>query len=120
MDTGRCQTSRWKREWRRPDPRARTRESLPKQPVQFGLGLIHLRRVGRSVGARPRLEVIAEVGLRLVAHFLGRRLAAMLRNPRIIINAHAADVQLGATLRSLIEPPPRHTAILSRSTALPG
>jgi hypothetical protein len=91
----------------------------PEQPFQIRFGLVHLSGVGCSVGTRPRLEVIAEVGLRLVADFFCRRLAAMLRNARIVVNAHPADVQLGTALRALIESPQRQTQMCQRSTAFP-
>jgi len=63
--------------------------------------------------------VIAEVGLRLVADSSAVGFAAMLRNPRIVVDAHPADVQLGAALRALIEPPQRQTQMRHRSTAFP-
>ena len=55
---------------------------------------IDLGGVRRNVRAHLGLEVIAEVGRDLVAHLLGGGLAAMLRDARVVLDAHAADVQL--------------------------
>ncbi len=92
---------------------------LPEQPLQLRLSLIHFPRVGSRVGARPGLEVIAEVRLRLVADFLRRGLAAMLCNARVVLDAHLAHVQLGTALGALVEPPQRQTQMRQRSTAIP-
>jgi hypothetical protein len=50
-----------------------------------------------------RLEKITEIGVRLVTHLFGRRLAAVLRLARIVFDAHAAHVQFSATLPAFIE-----------------
>src|SRR5262245_53840743 len=97
---------------------ARTSSLLPEQCVERGA-----RRVGlagrRDVRAGLRLEVIAEVGLRLVAHFLGHGLAAVLRDARVVFDAHAADVQLVAAGLALVEPAQRQRQRLERGTAFP-
>jgi hypothetical protein len=53
------------------------------------------RRVRGRVRAAARFEMIAEVGARLVAHLLRCGLATVLGNAWVVLNAHAADVQLG-------------------------
>jgi hypothetical protein len=40
----------------------------------------------------------------LVADFLSRRFATVLGDARVIVNTHAADVQLRTTLRTLLQP----------------
>jgi hypothetical protein len=95
------------------------RSLLPEEPFQLRLGLVHFARVGRSVGTRAGLEVIAEVRLRLVGDFLCRGLAAMLCNARIVFDAHLAHVQLGTALGALVEPPQRQTQMRQRGTAIP-
>src|SRR4051812_39222887 len=55
---------------------------------------VDFRRVRRDVRADLRLEVIAEVGLRLVAHFLGGGFAAMFRDARVVLDTMPTDVQL--------------------------
>ena len=61
----------------------------------------------RDIGAHLRLEVIAEVGGGLVAHFFGRGLAAVLGDARVVLHAQAAHVQLGVAGFALVEPPQR-------------
>jgi hypothetical protein len=46
--------------------------------------------------------VTAEIRAGLVAHFFRRWFAAVFGNARIVIDTHAAHVQLGAALRALI------------------
>src|ERR1700694_3868584 len=98
---------------------ARARPSLPKQIVERRLRARELGGVLRDVGAFFRLEVIAEIRLILFAHFLRRRLLAMLRIGRVVLNAHLAHVQLRVTRLTNIEPSERQTERGERSAAPP-
>jgi len=69
-------------------------DSLLEQSVQGGLGAVDFGAVLWGMGARLRLEVIAEVRLFFVADFLGGRLPTVLRIRRVVVDAQAADVQL--------------------------
>jgi hypothetical protein len=80
---------------------------LSEQLIQFRKRLAHLCGVGRRVGAFPRLEVVAEIGPRLVADLVSGRLSAMFRDARVVIDTQLADVQLRAALRAFIQPPQR-------------
>src|ERR1700758_4835154 len=87
----------------------------------LGLGAraVDFRGVGWRVGTRARLEVIAEVGPCLVAHFLRGGLAAVLGDAGVVVDAHAAYVQLRVTPRTLIETAQRQGELRERGTALP-
>src|SRR5258708_20746020 len=95
-------------------PRSRLRGShstLAEQFFQFRARLLHLGGVGWRVGRRARLEGIAEVSVRLVVHFLRGRLAAVLGDARVVLDAHPAYVPLPMALRALLEPPPRQAPL---------
>src|SRR5262249_17277206 len=93
--------------------------AFPEEFFELAARAVDLSGVGGCVGLRPRLEVIAEVGACLVAHFLRGGLAAMLGDAGIVVDAHAAYVQLGPTLRALIETPQWQGERRERDTALP-
>ena len=59
---------------------------------------------GGVVRLGARLEVVAEIGALLVAHFRRVFLGATLRQARREALAHPADVELGTALRALVEP----------------
>src|SRR5690349_1326766 len=96
----------------------RPRSLLPEQRLERGA-----RRVGfarrSDVRADLGLVVIAEVGLVLLAHFLGRGLAAMLGDTRVVLDAHPADVQLRAAGLALLEPTQRQRQRLERGATFP-
>jgi len=94
--------------------------SLPaEQTFEF-----RARRIdGSAIGGLPRtgtwLEMITEVGALFVADLFGRGLATMFGELRCIVDAELADMQFGATLRTLIETPQRQRQRRERGTALP-
>src|SRR5688572_24177361 len=63
--------------------------------------------------------MVAEIGRGLVAHFLGRGFAAVLRDTRVVLHAHPAHVQLGAAGLALLEAAQRQRQRLERGAALP-
>ena len=63
--------------------------------------------------------MVAEIGGSLVADFFGSGLAAVLGYARVVVDAHLADMQLGPTLRTLIETTQRQTQVGQRETTLP-
>jgi len=68
---------------------------------------------------RAGFEVIAELAWVLFADLFRGWLAAMLRNPRVVVNAHLADVQLGAALGTFVQAPQRQAQMGQRSAAIP-
>src|SRR5207302_929515 len=93
--------------------------ALAEELLELRARLVHRGGIGRRIGPGARLEEVAEVRLRLVAHFLRGRLAAVLGDARVVVGAHAADVQLGVTPRALIEPPQWEAQRRERRAALP-
>src|SRR6185437_8496127 len=73
-----------------------------KQPLQLAARLVGGTDVSRYIGIGPRSEEVAEVGGGLVADFFGRGLATVLGDLRIVLHAHATDVQLGAAARAFV------------------
>src|SRR5579863_3648617 len=92
---------------------------LAEQLLQLPARAVNLGGVGRRVGGGARLEMIAEVGVRLVADFLGGRLAAVLGDARIVVEAHAAYVQLRVAAGALIEPSQRQAERGERGATFP-
>src|SRR6185312_10098202 len=76
-------------------------------------------RVGGNISRGPRLEVIAEVRASLVADFLGRRFPAVLGDARVVVDAHAANVQLRAAFRAFVQSAQRQAQGCQRSAAFP-
>jgi len=74
--------------------RARPFSALAEQLLEFRFRLVDFSRIGRGIRPRPRLEVIAEIRASLVAHFISRGFPAVLRDARVIVHAHLADMQL--------------------------
>ena len=95
------------------------RSAFAEEAFERGLRLADGGGIGGRVGARPGLEVIAEVGRGLVAHLLGRRLATMLGAARIVLHTQPTDVQFGTALRALITAQQRQTQGGKRRTAFP-
>src|SRR5688500_2599861 len=91
---------------------------LAEQGVQHRLRGVSLAR-GRGVGAHLGLEVIAEVGLGLVAHFFGRGFAAVLGDARVVLHAEPTDMQLAVASLADVEPAQRQAQRFQRSAAFP-
>src|SRR6185437_2633795 len=66
-----------------------------------------------------RLEVIAEVRASLVADFLGRRFPAVFGDARVVVDAHAANVQLRTAFRAFVQSAQRQAQGRQRSAAFP-
>src|SRR5262249_16405984 len=79
--------------------------ALAEQLLELGARLVDLGGVGWGVSARTRLEMIAEVRVRFVAHFLRRGLAAVLGDACVVVDAHPPYVHLSLALRALLPPP---------------
>src|SRR5579862_2740465 len=93
--------------------------TLAEQPLELVTRLVDFGCVGRYVGRGARLVVVAEIGASLVAYLLCGRFAAVFRDPRIVVDAHATDMQLRAALRAFIEPAQRQGELRECRAALP-
>jgi|SRR5450631_2579360 len=93
--------------------------SLTKEIVQRGLGAGEFSRVFGDVGAWPWFEVVAEIRLILLAHFLRGRLLAVLGIAHVVLDAKFTNVQLGIARLADLEPPQRQTQGSERCSTAP-
>src|SRR5262245_16096541 len=75
--------------------------------------------VSRRMSLRTGREVAAEVRALLIGDLVRHGLATALRDAGVVVGAHAADVQLGATVAALRQPCERHGQVTQRGAAAP-
>ncbi len=90
-----------------------------EQVIQGRSRLGTLAQVGCHIGTRPGFEEIAKIGVLLVAHFFGRRFAAMLGFAGVIVDAQFADMQLRAALGAFVQSAQRQAEFRQRDAAFP-
>ena len=76
--------------------------ALTEELLELAQRFVDFGGVRWGVSAGARLEVAAEVGASFITHFVSRGLAAMFGHACVVVDAHPADMQLGAALRASV------------------
>jgi hypothetical protein len=76
---------------------------LSEEALKFRSSGIDCFDICRLPRISPRLEMITEVSALFISYFFGGRLATLLGNARVVVDAKFADMKLGSTLEAFVE-----------------
>jgi len=74
-----------------------------EKAFQFAQRRLDGRRIRRRPGGLSRSKMVAKIGASFVSDFLRRGFATMFGDAHVVFDAHFADVQFTAALRTFVE-----------------
>ncbi|MBM4216454.1 MAG: hypothetical protein FJ178_01170 [Gammaproteobacteria bacterium] len=76
---------------------------LSEEALEFSSSGVDRGDIRRLPRTSLRLEMITEICAFLISYFFGGRLATLLGNARVVVDAKFADMKLGSTLGAFVK-----------------